>query len=207
MGDQRTTRVMCASDPRGSSEAVERMLEGAEESQVQAVALVGDLSGDRGEEGYRAVFKALAKAGLPAFWVPGPADAPVERYLREAYNMELVHTSLHGVHGSAAFAPGPVLFAGMGGEVGDDPEGPRDEQSALRYQRWEAEYRLKLLRELKDYELVLLFSTPPAHKGSGRAGSEVLAELATTYRARLVVCAGERGSELIGRTLVVAPGP
>jgi hypothetical protein len=130
----------------------------------------------------------------------------VDGYLREAYNMETVFTSLHGVHGTCAFAPGPVLFAGLGGDVDDDPDGPRQEQSSLRYPRWEAEYRLKLLRELKDYELVLLFSTPPAHKGLDNPGSEALAELVATYRARLVVCAGERGSELIGRSLVVAPG-
>jgi Icc-related predicted phosphoesterase len=206
MAEQRTTRVMCAADPRGDVEALERMLGAAEASQVQAVALVGDLKGDRGGQGYRDVFNALGESGLPAFWVPGPEDAPVATYLREAYNMELVFTSLHGVHGGAAFAPGPVLFAGIGGEVSDDPDGPRDEQERLRYPRWEAEYRLKLLRELKDYELVLLFSTPPAHKGLDRPGSEALAELVATYRARLVVCGGERGTELIGRTLVVAPG-
>jgi Icc-related predicted phosphoesterase len=53
---------------------------------------------------------------------------------------------------------------------------------------------------------VLLLSTPPAHKGLGNDGSEVLAELVATYRPRLVVCGGERGSELLGRTPVVAPG-
>jgi Icc-related predicted phosphoesterase len=34
----------------------------------------------------------------------------------------------------------------------------------------------------------------------------VLAELVSTYRPRLVVCGGERGTELLGRSLVVAPG-
>jgi uncharacterized protein len=206
MGEQRTTRVICGADPRGSAEAVERLVEAAADNGAQAVALVGDLGGDQGREGYRAVFKALGQGGLPSFWVPGPEDAPAEAYLREAYNMELVFGALHGVHGSAAFAPGPVLFAGMGGEVDDDPNGPRDEQGSLRYPRWEAEYRLKLLRELKDYELVLLFSTPPAHNRHDRPGSEALTELVATHRARLVVCGGERSSELIGRSLVVAPG-
>jgi Icc-related predicted phosphoesterase len=206
MAEQRTTRVICGADPRGFAEAVERLVDAAASSGAQAVALVGDLSGDQGREGYRAVFKALGKGELPSYWVPGPDDAPVETYLREAHNMEVVFTSLHGVHGSGAFAPGPVLFAGLGGEVDDDPDGDREERTSLRYPRWEAEYRLKLLRELKDYELVLLFSTPPAHKGHDHPGSEALAELAATYRARLVVCGGERRSELIGRTLVVAPG-
>jgi hypothetical protein len=70
------------------------------------------------------------------------------------------------------------------------------------------EYRLKLLeRELAEHEmLMLLFATPPAHKGLKAQGSEALAELAITHRARLVVCGGPRGTMMLGRTLVVAPG-
>ena len=53
--------------------------------------------------------------------MPGPGDAPISDYLREAYNMETVFPLLRGVHGTAAFAPdGHLLFAGMGGEVDDD---------------------------------------------------------------------------------------
>jgi uncharacterized protein len=190
--------VICGADPQGSAAEVERLADAAAESGAQAIALVGDLGGG--------VLRALGKAGLPAFWVPGPGDAPIEAHLREAFNMELAFPRLRGVHGTAAFAPGPVLFAGMGGAVSDDPDAERDERESLRYPRWEAEYRLKLLADLKDYELVLLFATPPAHKGHDHPGSEALTELVATYRARLVVSGGERRSELIGRTLVVAPG-
>jgi uncharacterized protein len=208
MATRRLTRVLCASEPRGSAEALERLLATAEQHDVQAVAIAGDLTGgDHAADGYRAVFRTLASAGLPAYWVPGPGDAPVEHYLREAHNIEVVFPFLHGVHGTAAFAPGYVLFAGLGGELDDDPDAPREEQQRLRYPRWEAEYRLKLLRELPEHQLVLLFSTHPAHKGLGTQGSEALAELVGTHRARLVVCGGERGSEMLGRTLVVAPGP
>jgi Icc-related predicted phosphoesterase len=138
--------------------------------------------------------------------VPGAGDAPVDRYLREAHNIEVAFPFLHGVHGTAAFASSQVLFAGIGGEVSDNPDEPRQETEWLRYPRWEAEYRLKLLRELDYNELVLLFSTPPAHKGLALAGSEVLAELVNTYRARLVVCGGERRVEVLGRSVTVAPG-
>ena len=37
-------------------------------------------------------------------------------------------------------------------------------------------------------------------------GSEVLAELIVTHRARMVVTGGERGTMMLGRTLIVAPG-
>jgi Icc-related predicted phosphoesterase len=208
---QRLTRMLCAAHPAGSQAAVDALLGAAGELDVQAIALVGDLSGAAaGERGaqYLALFRALGAAGLDAYWVPGPSDAPVEDYLREAYRIEMAYPFLHGVHGMLAFAPGTVVVAGLGGQVDDDPAAPRDEQRRLRYPRWEVEYRLKLLeRELVEHEHpILLFATPPAHKGTGAPGSEVLAELAATHRARLVVCGGERGSSLLGRTLVVSPG-
>ena len=207
MARRRVTQVICAAEPHGSTEAVEGLLQAARDRDVQAVILVGDLGGGDDRQGsYRSVFRMLGSSDLPAFWVPGPDDAPVGEYLREAHNIEVVFPFLHGVHGTAGFAPGHILVSGIGGEVSDDPDEERDEVQRLRYPRWEAEYRLKLLRELDEYQLVLVFSTPPAHKGLGTAGSEVLAELVNTHRARLVVCGGARGAEVLGRSMVVAPG-
>ncbi|MEA2231509.1 MAG: uncharacterized protein QOD83_1325 [Solirubrobacteraceae bacterium] len=203
---RRVTRVLCAGDPRGDGDAVARLADVAGEHDAQAIALVGDLTADGDSAGYRAVFKALGKTGLPSFWVPGPADAPVAGYLREAHNMEVVFPFLHGLHGTVAFADGHVLFAGIGGEISDDPHAPREEIERLSYPRWEAEYRLKLVRELDEHQLVLMFWSAPAHKGLGIGGSEEVAELIATYRPRLAVCAGEPGSQLIGRTQIVSPG-
>jgi Metallophosphoesterase, calcineurin superfamily len=78
-----------------------------------------------------------------------------------------------------------VVFAGMGGEISDDPDTPRDERERLRYPRWEAEYRLKVLGLLDYNELVMLFASAPAHKGRDVPGSEAVAELVGTYRPRL----------------------
>jgi uncharacterized protein len=208
MTSQRVSRILCASDPRGSGEAVERLLQTAAARDAHAVAVVGDLAGaPASPQSYRTVFHALGTGGLPTFWVPGPADAPIAGYLRETHNIEVVFPQLHGIHGTAAVSPdGHVLFAGLGGTVEDDPEAQREELEALIYPRWEAEYRLKIIHEFEELERVFLFATPPAHKGKHTAGAEVLAELAATHRARLVVCGGERQSETIGRTLVVAPG-
>jgi uncharacterized protein len=205
----RVTRVLCVGDPRGDGAAVQRLQNVVGEQDVQAIAVVGDLSAGGEKDGYRAVFNALGTMGLPTFWVPGPNDAPVDRYLREAYNMEVVFPFLHGVHGTVAFADGHVLFAGMGGEIDDHPDAERDEQGRLRYPRWEAEYRLKLIRELDEHQIVMTFWNPPEHKGTGRSGSEAVTELVATYRPRLVVCdggAGGAGSELIGRSVVAFPG-
>jgi uncharacterized protein len=203
MASQRVSRVLCVSEPRGA-ERLRDTIEAAHGRDVHAVAVVGDLSDGTD---HRSTLRALGDCGLPAYWVPGPGDAPVSDYLREAYNMETVFPLLHGVHGTVAFAPdGHLLFAGLGGEVDDDPDGERDEIERLRYPRWEAEYRLKLLRELDEHAVALLFATAPLHKGQGTGSSEALAELVGTYRPRLVVCGGERGHWMIGRSIVVAPG-
>jgi uncharacterized protein len=204
--DQRVRRIICAAAPRGSHEAVSHLLEAAEHHNAHALALVGDLSGPLYKpEDLRAVLRALAAGGLPAFWIPGPGDAPVEHYLRESHEAELLLPSLRGVHGAAAFAPGYVLFAGMGGEISDDAFAPREEIKALRYPYWEVDYRLKALRDLDEFELVLMFWTPPAHPGL-RGGSEALAEFVETHRPRLVLCNGEPEAKMLDATLVVMPG-
>jgi hypothetical protein len=203
MASQRVSRILCVSEPRGGNR-LRDAVEAAQGRNPHAVAVVGDL-GDGHD--LRSTFRALGDCGLPAYWVPGPGDAPIADYLREAYNMETVFPLLHGVHGTAAFASdGHLLFAGIGGEVDDDPDGERDETERLRYPRWEAEYRLKLLRELDEHAVALLFATAPLHKGQGTGSSEAVAELIGTYRPRLVVCGGERGHWMIGRSIVVAPG-
>jgi Icc-related predicted phosphoesterase len=199
--------ILCAADPRGDVPAVKQLIRTAADSSADAIAIVGDLAEGGARESHRAVFGALAVGGIPTFWVPGAGDAPVADYLREAHDIEQVHLDLHGVHGTAAVAPdGHVLFAGLGGEADDDPDGPRDEMQRLHYPRWEAEYRLRIISQFENPSLVLLFATPPAHKGLQTPGSEALAALAATHRARLVVCGGDRVTEMIGRTLVVGPG-
>jgi uncharacterized protein len=206
MTDRRFTRVLCATGPEGSAEAAGRLVELARTREADALAIVGGL-GAGGPEALRGVFRSLGAAEPPVYWVPGPSDAPAADYLREAYNAEIAFPSLHGVHGTIAFSPDRhVIFAGLGGEVSDDVDEAREETERLRYPRWEAEYRLKLLRELGDHQLALLFWTAPLHKRENGSGSEALAELALTYRARLVVCGGPQAVRTLGRTLVVSPG-
>jgi hypothetical protein len=134
-------------------------------------------------------------------------DAPLNDYLSESYNMEIAFPKLRGVHGTAALGPDHVLFAGIGGDIVDDPDAVRSEEALVRYPGWEAEYRLKVVGEFKDYPKVFLFATRPMHKGLHEPGSEVLAELINTYRPRVVVTAGDEPSEeRLGTSLVVSPG-
>lgn len=203
MPSEHTNRILCAADPSGSVDAVGRLLLAADQQSVDAIALLGDI-GERGG-GYRDVFAALARASCPVFWVPGATDAPIERYLQEAFNIETAFPLLHSVHGTAAAYDG-LLSAGFGGEINDDPRASRDEVQRLSYPRWEPAYRLKVIGHFDYNELVLLFWTAPEHKGLERIGSEAVAELIGTYRPRLAVCGGDRGVEVLGRSLIVAPG-
>jgi Icc-related predicted phosphoesterase len=54
---------------------------------------------------------------------------------------------------------------------------------------------------------ILMFTTTPAHKGLEEPGSEVVAELIKTHRARFALVPGDEPiAEWLGKTLVVAPG-
>jgi Icc-related predicted phosphoesterase len=200
--------ILCVADPGGSQLAAERLRAAADEHEPDAIAVVGDLSAGGSADSYRLLLHALAATGLPAFWVPGRGDAPLDGYVREAHTVERAHPQLHGVHGTAALGPGGhLVFAGIGGEIDDDPGASRQEGDHLAYGRVEAEYRLRLLDEFPEHESVLLFWSPPARRGDGDRASAAVEELIKTHRPRLAVCGGERMTETLGkRSLVVAPG-
>ncbi|MDX6408506.1 MAG: uncharacterized protein QOE13_1577 [Gaiellaceae bacterium] len=201
-------RVLALGGINGDVDRLENLFDELDDQPIDAVAIVGDLGAPWSKaENYRALFKALGQADLAAFWVPGANDAPLGDYMRESYNMEIAYPKLRGVHATAAIGPDHVLFAGIGGEIADDPDTLRSEEALIRYPGWEAEYRLKVLAEFKDYRKVFLFATRPAHKGLHEAGSEVLAELVNTHRPRFVVAAGDEPSEeRLGTSVVVSPG-
>jgi uncharacterized protein len=199
--------LLALAEPQGDVDRLRQVLD-AEAASVDAVAIVGDLAAPSSGEGvYGEIFRLLGHVEKPTFWVPGAGDAPLRRYLQESFNVEVVYPLLHGVHGTFATAPGNVVFAGLGGEIVDDPDAIRDEEALLRYPGWEAEYRLKVLSQLDPQAIVLMFATAPAHKGLGDPGSEVVAELIKTYSPRVAIVGGdEPKQEQLGRSLVVCPG-
>ncbi len=183
--------VLALATSTGELDCISRTVALVSELDVDAIVLTGNLTGTgKKAEQFRGIFKALSRAPVTSFYVPVPADAPVEEYLRVAYNIEIVFPYLHSVHGSFAFSSGHVLVAGMGGRIHDLETG-REETTSLSYPTWEAEYRLKVLNELKDYQKIMLFSSAPAHKGLHESGSDALAELIKTHNPRLVVACDE----------------
>jgi hypothetical protein len=205
-GRLRTLFVMA--EIRGRLDLLGRLLDKLRESGADAVAVVGDLGAPWSKPSvHRKALQMLAQTETPAFWVPGRWDGPLREYLPESSSIELVHPSLHGVHGAAAVGPGNVLFAGMGGLIDDDPHALAGEQLLVHYPGFEVERRFKLIDAPDVQQKVFLFSTPPAHKGLGTRGSEIVAEVVKTYRPRIAVVAGERAGHLpLGTTLVVWPG-
>ena len=123
-------KVLAVGGMNGEVELLENLFEELGDEPIDAVTLVGDLGAPWSKaDTYRALFKALGHADLAAFWIPGPNDAPLGDYLRESYNMEIAYPKLRGVHGTAAMGPDHVLFAGMGGEIVDDPDTVRAEEA------------------------------------------------------------------------------
>jgi Icc-related predicted phosphoesterase len=202
----RVTTVLCAAELAGSDRAPELLLDIAEAHGVDAVALIGNLGNSEPGATYVEVLRTLGRADVPTFCVPGGADAPIKDFVEQTQAVGAAHPAVHSVHGTLAFAPGYLLVQGLGGEVSDDLDTPKDEDTRLRYPRWEAEYRLRRPPELAEHELLWLLWSKPQNKERGIAGSEVLAELVSTERPRLVVSNGAPETHMLGRSLVVSPG-
>ena len=108
-------RLLAIGGIGGAHETLDALFDELTDTPIDAVAVTGDLGAPWSKaDTYRAVLKRLGQSELPAFWVPGPTDAPVRDYLRESYNIEIAYPHLRGVHGSAAVGPHNVLFAGWG---------------------------------------------------------------------------------------------
>jgi Icc-related predicted phosphoesterase len=205
---KRVSKILAAAEPKGDVEAVRLLVKEAHTQGAHAIALLGSLTAwDADPNEYGEVLKAVSEPRLPVFCVPGPEDAPFSEFLREAANIEVVYPDTHNVHATFAMASGQLLISGMGGAIEDDANMRRDELERLRYPGWELEYRLKFLRELKDYLKIFLFTTPPAHKSLHEKGSAVVAEVIKTYRPQIVLVGGrEQKHEMLGTSLVVMLG-
>jgi Icc-related predicted phosphoesterase len=190
----------------GDLEALEKFVKVAPDTGADAVAVIGNLMPKTAKSrDYAAFFRILSETHLPTAYIPGPEDAPIWEYLREAANTELVRPEMRNVHETFTFWKGPYLVAGVGGEILDD--GEPEEKEALRYPAWVAEYHLKTLWELKDYPKIFLFYTRPSHKGLGEGGSHEVAHLIKTHNPLVTIVAG-RGQkhEMLGASWVVVPG-
>ena len=204
---RRTVRhILATSNPMGDLEALEKFAKVAPDTGADAVVVIGNLMPKTAKSrDYAAFFRVLAEIHLSTAYIPGPEDAPIWEYLREAANTELVRPEMRNVHETFTLWKGPYLVAGIGGDITDD--GEPEEKEALRYPAWVAEYHLKALWELKDYPKIFLLHTRPFHKGLGEGGSHEVAHLIKTHNPLVALVAG-RGQkhETLGASWVVIPG-
>jgi hypothetical protein len=191
--------------PNGNVEAVRQFATEAQNSGAHGIVLLGNLAGKKSDPlAYGEMLKMLGAINLPGFYIPGPDDAPFHEFLRQAANFELVYPMLRGVHATFAMASPHVMVSGMGGSIEDDARAIRNETEKVSCPGWEAEYRLKFIHELKDYQKIYLFTAEPAHKGHNEGCSTVLAEIIKTHNPRLVLVAGkEHRKEKLANSTVV----
>jgi hypothetical protein len=200
-------RILCAADPAGSVSTIERLLAAADDHDVDAIALLGDLGDLRGERtnGYSASFHALARASRPVFWVPGAADVPFESYLREAFNIETAFPSLRGVHGTAAATAGGALFAGLEARSTTIRVGTAMSSggSHIHVGRRSTASRCLVSSTTTSWRCC---SGPPRAQRPRAAGQRGRRRADRHYRPRVAVCSGDRNVASLGRSTTVAPG-
>ncbi len=157
------------------------------------------------------ILDTLASFQVPVRYVPGDLDAPERVFLQAAVTHEMVTPNVSCVHRSVAFGPRNLAITGFGGLLG---HGDRETDLVLRYPAWEAKLGLDHARRL-DNDLILLFHTPPRldpldHHGGDLVGSQTVEEIIHTLDPQLVICghaADGQGYAIVGRSLVVNPGP
>jgi Icc-related predicted phosphoesterase len=138
--------------------------------------------------------------GIFSAIIPGPADYPLEDFLRMSMHAEVEFPGLHVVHGSL-LEKGNLAVVGMGGCLRIGSPGCCS--------RTLMEYQLRALRAAKQPRRILLLAAPPPGPLGGEEGNPFVGELIDSHHPSLCVVAGpgeRRGIERVASTLVVNPG-
>ena len=107
-----TSKILAASGPSGMFESVLQLGQAAGDLGASAIALLGSLTPRTADpREYAQILKALSEARLPAFYIPGPEDAPFSEFLREAASFEVVYPHVRGIHASFAMGPGHFVWS------------------------------------------------------------------------------------------------
>jgi Icc-related predicted phosphoesterase len=148
-------------------------------------------------------FECLGQLGVFSAVIPGPADTPLDEFLRLGIHAELEYPSVHLVH-ATLLEKGDLAVCGLGGR---QCRGPACEPDAVT--RTFAEYHLRPLWTTEQPRKVLLLPLPPTGALGGREGSRLCAEMIDSYHPTLCVVGGPSecaGVRRVAGTLVVNPG-
>jgi Icc-related predicted phosphoesterase len=148
-------------------------------------------------------FETLGELGVFAGVIPGPADTPLEEFLRIGMHAEVDFPGVHLAH-ATLISMGDLAVCGIGGRVGNGAVYDADTCS-----RVQVEYHLRSLRAARQPHRVLLLAAPPTGALGGADGSALVGELIDSLHPSLCAVGGPdggRGSQRVARTLVVNPG-
>jgi hypothetical protein len=148
-------------------------------------------------------FETLGDLGVFAAVIPGPADTPLEEFLRMGMHAEVDFPGVHLVHATLV-QKGDVAVCGIGGRIGNGAVVDRDS-----FPRTLAEYHLRPLLAARQPHRILLLSVPPTGPLGGDEGTPLIGDLIDSHHPSLCVVGGSdacRGCQRLARTLVVNPG-
>ncbi|MDX6647326.1 MAG: uncharacterized protein QOK40_3053, partial [Miltoncostaeaceae bacterium] len=202
-------QILVMAHLNGRLDMLERVIDRGEPADLTLFA-GNALDGADPARTHATLFTLLEQLGLPAYTIPGEADAPERRYLAAAMGHESAGKHVRDVHGlHAETRRGEYVVVGFGGRITDDE---RDHEGALRYPGWELLARLRLLGRLDQLPILMLHHPPAGVRIIDRddAGESIghasVTDAIMTWHPRLAVCAGLRpGHEWVGDTLVVSP--
>jgi hypothetical protein len=87
MIDQRITGLVALGPMRAATASLQQVL-AQPDLAGDLIVIVGDANRRREKrDTYRSLFSTLGRVHRPALWVPGPADAGLEREVRSAYGL------------------------------------------------------------------------------------------------------------------------
>jgi Icc-related predicted phosphoesterase len=195
-------RIIALSDFHGSSVAVDKAAQAVRNENADLILVTGDLAFHSMGSAF-SILQRLSSSKVPMLFVPGNMDA-----------VELINFKQQGsarcIHGRCETV-GDFSFVGVGGAV----RGP----FMTPFESTEKEIRetlQKAVKDCRDQKLVLVSHAPPKNtlvdltRSGMHAGSDAVRGFIETVQPILTVCGHvheARGTDRIGKTLIVNPGP
>jgi hypothetical protein len=211
-------RLLLCSGVHGSRDSLTWLRRAVRQRRPDALLFAGgilSLSRADGDDGYpwrltledgkfiKEFFAALGELRVFTAIIPAPFGEPLDEFLRLALQAELAFPKVHVVHATLIEKDG-LAVCGLGGILAEHELLGLDSLS-----RPTAEYFLRSLWTARQPRKAILLPTPPPGKLGGVEGEPLVADLLGSLHPDLGVVAGSsarRGSETVGRTLVVNPG-
>lgn len=196
-------RIIAGTDFHGSKPAFEALVREADRHCVDAIIVCGDVTNFGTFEQAKSLLSLLAGTGIPVFFVPGNCDPPSI--------IDLNFNGLRCIHGVNVLFKDFILMG-----VGGSPVTPFN----TFFEMSEDEILEVLRRCLSGiesfHEILIVSHAPPKNTRLDRTflglhvGSESLRRFIEEHKPLLTVCGHiheARGKDLIGRTIIVNPGP